>query len=393
LHYCSGHSLLADGRLFVAGGHVADFVGLPDASIFSPVTESWTHLPDMNAGRWYPTVTTLPNGDVVVVSGAIDADNNNNIPQVWQPATGSWRDLTGAQLDVRLYPWLFVAPNGQIFLAGQRPFSRYLDTSGTGSWTDVDMQNVSHNDYGSAVMYGPGKIIVMGGSDPPVATAEVIDLNSPSPAWQVTASMAVARRQLNATLLPDGTVLVTGGSSGAGNNDSTAPVLAAELWKPATGTWTSLASSTVYRGYHSVAFLLPDGRVVTAGGTSNVFANGEIFSPPYLFQGPRPTISLAPTVVRYNAPFFVGSPDAANIARVTWVRLSSVTHSFNANQRFNELSFTQAVGGLQVTAPANGALCPPGHYLLFLLNGNGVPSVGKIVRIEAVRRRGQLVSE
>ena len=280
-----------------------------------------------------------------------------------------------------------MAPNGKVFHAGSGQASLFLDTSGTGSWTFVANTSALNRESGTAVMYGQGKVIVIGGADPPLATAEVIDLNSPSPAWRDIASMSAARRQPNATLLPDGTVLVTGGSSGEGFDNETAPVLAAELWNPATETWTSLASSTIYRGYHSVAFLLPDGRVVTAGGTDNSSGSAEIFSPPYLFRGPRPTISSAPTALRYDQTFFVGSPDAADIARVTWVRLSSVTHTFNANQRFNELGFTQAGGGLQVTAPADGALCPPGHYLLFLLDGDGVPSVGKIVRIEAARRR------
>src|SRR6185369_12051757 len=121
------------------------------------------------------------------------------------------------------------------------------------------------------------------------ATAEVIDLNAPAPAWRAVASMSIARRQLNATLLPDGTVLVTGGTSGAGFDNTTTPVYTTQLWNPATEKWTTLASATVPRTYHSSAVLLPDGRVITTGGDGH--PEIEAFSPPYLFKGARPAVS------------------------------------------------------------------------------------------------------
>src|SRR5438128_3269530 len=171
--------------------------------------------------------------------------------------------------------------------------------------------------------------------------------------------MANARRQNNATLLPDGKVLVTGGSSGSGNDNPSYPVYAAEMWDPATGTWTTLAStvSGAYRGYHSTTLLLPDGRIVLAGGEF-AGANAEIYSPPYLFKGTRPSITSAPSEVGYGTSFFVGTA-STNIAQVTWVRLGSVTHTFNMSQRINRLSFTQASGGLNVTAPSNPNVTPP----------------------------------
>jgi hypothetical protein len=241
-------------------------------------------------------------------------------------------------------------------------------------------------------MYDSGKILLVGGGRPPVATAETIDLNAATPKWQFTGSMTYSRRQNNATILPDGTVLVTGGSDG--NNiifdDYTNPVYAAELWNPATGTWTVLASNTRYRGYHSTAALLPDGRVISAGGDRScanqgvppcILPSAELYSPPYLFQGARPTITSVPTSVTYGQLFFVQTPDALNITQVTWIRLSTVTHTFNENQRINFLSFSQAGDGLNVTAPANSNVAPPGHYMLFVLN-NGVPSVAQIVQIQ-----------
>jgi hypothetical protein len=378
--FCSGHTLLADGRLLVAGGHVSQSVGLASASIYDPASDSWTRLPDMNGGRWYPTTTALANGDVLVVSGSIRSGLNNNLPQVWQAASGSWRSLTGAQLDLPLYPFMYLAPNGRVFMAGPRQLTRYLDTSGGGSWTTVGNSNFGSRSAGSSVMYDDGKVLIVGGGDPPTASAEVIDLNAPAPAWRYVAPMASARKQHNATLLPDGKVLVTGGSCGSGNDNAACPVQAAELWDPATERWTTLASNAVYRGYHSTALLLPDGRVLSAGGDRGG-PNAELYAPPYLSRGPRPTIAAAPASVTYGQTFLVQTPDAARIAGVTWIRLASVTHAFDQSQRINRLAFSPTAGGLSVTAPASANLSPPGHYMLFVVDGDGVPSVASIVAV------------
>ncbi|HEX3187659.1 MAG TPA: galactose oxidase-like domain-containing protein [Pyrinomonadaceae bacterium] len=381
--FCTGHAFLADGRLFVAGGHISNNVGEAKAAIYDPFTNSWTRLPNMNAGRWYPSSTTLSNGDVLVVSGDQDTTVGvNTLPQVWQTATNSWRNLTNAQLGLNLYPAMHLAPNGKVFMSIPSEITRYLDTSGSGLWSTVAIRQYGFRSYGSSAMYDDGKVVVAGGGDPPTNTAEVIDLNAASPAWRFVSPMNNARRQFDLTLLPDGKVLATGGSSGSGFDNSTAPVLLAEMWNPATEQWTTMAANTKYHGYHSNALLLPDGRVLTTGGDDQ--PNAEIFSPPYLFKGARPTISSAPAGVGYGETFFVQTPNAASITRVTWIRLPSVTHAFDMNQRINRLSFSQASGGLNVTAPANANLCPPGHYMLFSLDGNGVPSVAKIIQITAV---------
>ncbi|MGH9601159.1 MAG: choice-of-anchor D domain-containing protein, partial [Terriglobales bacterium] len=379
--YCGGHSFLGDGRLLVTGGHLSVSVGLPNASTYNPFTASWIRLPDMNAGRWYPSTTTLPNGDALVLSGDTVVGQRNLLPQVWQDAGGSWRDLTSAQLQLPLYPFVYVAPNGKIFVAGWTVTSRYLDTSGTGAWTTVANSNFGLRQYATSVMYEPGKVLIVGGSDPPTNTAEVIDLGSPTPLWRYVDPMATPRKHLNSTLLPDGKVLVTGGSSGAGTDNETEPALSAELWDPVTESWTTMASASVYRGYHSVSLLLPDGRVLSAGSNKGG-SNAQIYSPPYLFRGARPTITTSRTSLTYNQTFFVGTPNPVNISIVTWVRLGSVTHGFDQNQRINQLSFSQTADGLNVTTPGSGALSPPGHYMLFLLDANGVPSVARIVRIE-----------
>ncbi|MBZ5504448.1 MAG: carboxypeptidase regulatory-like domain-containing protein [Acidobacteriia bacterium] len=382
--FCSGHTTLADGRVLLAGGHVADYVGYTHAVIYDPANNVFTSLPDMNAARWYPTATTLSNGDVLLVSGDINSNTNvNPLPQVFQFSTHTWRNLTSAQLALPLYPNMLVAPNGKVFNAGPSRQTRYLDTTGTGAWSNVAVLNFTgFRDYGPAVMYDAGKVAVFGGADPPTATAEVIDLNAATPAWKSTSSMHFPRRQHNAVVLPDGKVFIVGGSSAGGFDTSTSPVLPTEMWDPATGQFTVMASIAKYRGYHSTALLLPDGRVLSAGGNVGG-ANAQLFSPPYLFAGARPAIASAPTSAGYGQTIFVGSPDAASVSKVTLLREASVTHTNNMSQGFLSLRFTQTSTGLNVVLPASANLAPPGYYMLFILNGTGVPSVGHIIQISS----------
>lgn len=393
--FCSGHALMRDGRLLVTGGHSGrDNFGIKVAYIFDYRTNGWTRAPDMRNGRWYPTATTLASGQVLTISGGDTAGVVNLIPEVYQPGSNTWRALTGASRLVPYYPMMFVAPNGRVFYAGPEQTTAYLNTANKGSWTAGPTSRCCYRDYGSAVMYDAGKVLIVGGGDTPTNTAERIDLTAGG-AWTSAGAMAVARRQQNATLLADGKVLVTGGSNATGFNTSptTSAVLAAELWDPGTPTvWKPLASMTHNRLYHSEALLLPDARVLSVGsgqpaatGQTDDFT-AEIFSPPYLFKSDgtaaaRPVISSAPTAVKYAQVFTVKTTSASTIAKVTWIRLSAVTHSFNQSQRMNVLSFTKGTGQITVTAPANFNLAPQGHYMLFIVNSSGVPSVAKIVKI------------
>jgi hypothetical protein len=334
----------------------------------------------MRRGRWYPTNTTLANGDVVILAGKDEAGVPVREPEVW--SNGALRVLTTAGMSLPLYPRTFLAPNGKIFVVGEAQTTRYLNPSGTGSWSAGPTRRYGARDYGAAVMYDDGKILYVGGGRT-TNTAETIDLNAALPAWRWTGSMAYRRRHLNATVLPTGEVLVTGGTSGTTFSDYYAPVHAAELWNPATGVWTTLRSNLVNRVYHATSILLPDGRILHAGSgdAGPDQRSGELFSPPYLFKGPRPAITAAPTRVGYGIPFDVTTPDATNIAKVSLVRLGSTTHAFDMNQRFQWLSFTRKTGGLTISAPTSANHTPPGHYLLFILSGNGVPSVAKVVRV------------
>ncbi|MDQ9169538.1 DUF1929 domain-containing protein [Oxalobacteraceae bacterium R-40] len=390
--FCGGQTFLPDGRLFIAGGENAEG-GSDHANIFDFRNNSWQRVADMNGRRWYPTTTTLANGDILTLGGTMTfaGVENNSVPQVW--TTSGWRTLSSANYDVGEYPRMHLAPNGQVFKSGISPLSRYLDTSGTGNWTDVaTLNHAGYRSYGSSVMYGDGKVLVMGGGDiagteAPTNTAEIIDLYDAEPAWKFTKPMHIARRQLNATIMADGKILVTGGMSGTGTNDASTAVLPAEMWDPETGNWTLLASMKIPRVYHSTALLLPDGRILSAGGGQPAALNGvdnhnaEIFSPPYLFKGPRPVITSAPQSVNYGQRFFVQTPDAGKVVKATWIRLGSVTHAFNMNQRINHLAVTPATGGLNIVAPSDSNLTPPGHYMLFLLNDKGVPSIARIIQI------------
>jgi hypothetical protein len=388
--YCSGHSFLADGRLLATGGHLADFVGSRVVSLFDFSTRTWSPGPDMDGARWYPTNTTLGDGSVVVVSGTISQSQTNRTPEVWNAATG-WRSLARAKLSLPLYPWMHLAPDGRVFYSGPGGTTRYLDTREPGRWTTVDFANFGdRRQYeGTSVMYEPGKVMIVGGGNPATASAEIINLNDASPRWRYTNPMTAPRRYLNATILPDGKVLATGGSRSAGFSDPSGAVYHAEMWDPNTEVWSPLAAMSTSRLYHSTALLLPDGRVLVAGGGGDGAGgdddhySAEYYSPPYLFQGIQPTISSAPKTVAHGQTLAVGTPEAAAITQVTLVRLSSVTHEFNQNQRFNRLAFSPSPEGtgLSVMAPGDPNRCPPGHYMLFILTGAGVPSRAEIVRI------------
>jgi concanavalin A-like lectin/glucanase superfamily protein/galactose oxidase-like protein/Big-like domain-containing protein/Kelch motif protein len=388
--FCAGLSLLSDGRVFVAGGHVSTHVGTKTAAIFNPQTQTWTSAAQMAVGRWYPTVTALPDGRMLTVAGEVNcASCNAKVPEVFNPATGTWTRLTRASLDLPYYPHDFVLPDGRILVASSNlvEIPTYTLDVATQTWTTIDPVAV-HG--GSAVMYAPGKIMKSGrGRDtdlpivPSVNTTYVLDMTVPNPHWRQTASMTYARTQHNLTLLPDGTVLVTGGGTNSDVFDPDAPVLTPELWDPATETYRLLAPMQVPRIYHSTALLLPDGRVLSAGGGrfGPSHLDAEFYSPPYLFKGPRPAISSAPATIGYGANFFVGTA-ATNISAVNLLRLGAVTHAFNQNQRIVKLTFQPTGGGLTVQAPSTANLAPPGHYMLFILDANGIPSVASIVQIQ-----------
>jgi galactose oxidase len=399
--FCSGHTFLDDGRLLVTGGHLEDGVGVNQACLYDYRTNTWTATGLMNLGRWYPTAVTLADGTALVSSGSVRVNGQtgpNDVQQIWNKGTGTWQSIVNF-VGLPLFPRMHLAPNGRVFMSGPLAQTCLLQTSDPTGWTPVGARAGGFRDYAPSVAYDEGKILFIGGgsddaTDQPSAGAEVIDLEAANPTWRPTADMHFPRRQHNATILPDGTVLVTGGSRHAGFNNlgPGQPVHLAELWNPATETWVTLASEDVDRCYHSVAVLLPDATVLSGGGgeyrpdgslnqndPKDSHRDAQIFSPPYLFKGPRPRIDAAPASVNYDAEFDVTTAQAGSIGRVSWIRLPSVTHSFDQNQRINFLKFKVGGGKVTVTAPANADLCPPGHYMLFILDTAGVPSAERLV--------------
>jgi galactose oxidase len=418
--FCSGHTFLPDGRLLVVGGHQADSDGLDQAVLYDWRTNAWTASAPMTdrAGapvrRWYPTATTLPDGTVLVMSGSFINPGQPplvvDLLQIWDD--GVWRIIdegNGVPLtfvNPPLYPRLHVISTGEVFMSGTLQTTQRLKTSGPGAWTAVGDRTSGQRDYCPAVMYDRDRIVYIGGGNDqntqvPTDRVEVIDLTANAPAWEPKSAMHFRRRQHNAVILHDGRLLVTGGTGGGGGpnrgfNDLNRgqPVHAAEAWDPGSAQWTALSAESVDRCYHSTAVLLPDARVLSAGGGEyrpdtvnqndplDSHRDAQIFSPPFLFRGPRPAITSAPDTVGYGDEFEIGTPEPGEIDAVNWIRLPSVTHSFEENQRINRLGFRVDQGLLKVTAPATANECPPGHYMLFLLDTAGVPSVAHVVQIQ-----------
>jgi FtsP/CotA-like multicopper oxidase with cupredoxin domain len=400
--FCAGQTFLSDGRLLIGGGAPAG--SLDSTHIFDPATENWTKVNDMLRARWYPTLVPLADGRVMAFSGSGVSD-----VEVYSPATGTWTLVTGATRNFpELYPSLHVVPNGQIFYsrtgwamaATGNTNTAYLSLTGptSGTWSDLGALQFNDRQEGTAVISvdtsatpPAARVTIIGGGVSAAATlrnpqtAETIDLTTfaPAPAWTRTADMHYPRVNVNAVLLPDGTIFVVGGQRAGKWNADPQAVLEPEIYDPRSDTWTVMAPMEHPRQYHSIAVLLPDGRVLTAGGVDprpgvveRDQRSMEVFSPPYLAMGPRPVITTAPGAVAYGATFDIVTPDPGGVDAVVLMRPGAVTHHTDAGQRYVKLAITgRTAAHVSVRAPANGDLAPPGFYMLFIVKANGVPSV------------------
>jgi hypothetical protein len=406
--FCNGAAFLPDGRLLFCGGHHdedgapgADHVGVDHTCAFDATDESFTRLAPMNAGRWYPSVTVLSNGSALVLGGSIAENVPNLLPQVYLAGSDSYTSLDGVMADAglsatnaaaqgaALYPWLVPLPGERVLKAGPDPETWVLDTMNGGAWSAAPNKRLFVNrNYGSAVaLIGLERkvALVLGGGDPPTASVEELDLTlpdftAPEATWVTRPEMATPRRHHNATPLPDGRVLVTGGCAGPGGSNMDTAVTAAEIYEQ--GGFRTLPPASVGRCYHSFALLLPDGSVLTGGGgqgglptSLNTF---QIYYPDY-FDADRPEITALAATVSLGQPFTLEASHP--VARVTALRLGAPTHSFDQNARYVELAIDASGVAVSVTAPNDGWMAP-GHYLVFALDAAALPSRGKIVRFD-----------
>jgi hypothetical protein len=400
--FCNGLSWMPDGRALIAGGTLQYPVnghgwgGLKTTTVFDPTTEKFIQVQDMARGRWYPSVVGLADGRMATFSGWLEQGGTNNAVEIYTNPDG-WSQEYNAPFTPELYPWLHLLPDGRIFMSGANTSSSIFDPA-TNSWqSGVATMNYSRDRiYGSSVLLPlsaadswRARIMIMGGDNPATETVEIIDLSQPSPSWRSTNSMSGPRIQMDAVILPTGKILALGGSS-LDKTASTA-TLDAEIFDPATETWTPAGTMNMPRLYHSVALLLPDGTVWSAGSNPNWGTwedRMEIYKPAYLFNasgGPatRPSITAAPSVIGYGGSFQVSTPNAANIASVALIRNGANTHAFDMDQRMVSLAFTKGTGTLTVTAPPSANVAPPGYYMLFIVDANGVPSVAPFVQVSS----------
>ena len=398
--FCAGFVQLSDGRVFVAGGNKDQSLnGIRLTHIFDWETLSWTRGPDMTGERWYPSVAALMDGQALIVAGGPTVAEIRGLD-------GSIRQLPGITAPTaRVYPFLQSSPDGRVLNSGPDNAIRRLNWWGTGSLeTSVGRDGINRG-YGSYAAFGPGLTLLTGGGSTTVGgvavphnTSTIVDTRSGTLQTRSAAPMANRRRQHNLTILADGSLLATGGQSVTGDGliNLANAVYAAEQWNPQSDTWTTLASAAVVRQYHSIAMLLPDGRVLTGGGgicgscqqQGYLRKDIEVFTPPYLFArdgsgtlAPRPAVTAAPSQVNLDQPFTVSSPDADRITKVGLIRLGAPTHSQDQGQRYLPLSFARSGDGLTINAPPNAAEAPPGYYMLFLVDSDGVPSVAPIVHV------------
>lgn len=408
--FCSGHAWLPDGRLLVAGG--APIGAMNGTHIFDPATETWNVVANMNEARWYPTLVTLADGRVLAASGW-----GASGVEVWDPGAGNWQLVPGATRTFQeLYPSLHLLPSGGVFYsrAGWNPPDlSHLETALltlsvggplTGSWADLGLQTFSDRQEGAAALLvddtvspPAAHVYVIGGgyvgtaAQKNMQSMERIDLTSPAGAtWTRLADMSQPRGNVTAVLLPDGRILAVGGRRNYKWDADPSPVLEPEMYDPATNTWTTLAPMAHPRQYHSVAVLLPDGRVLTAGGIDPTVGGTpgrdqrylELFSPPYLSVAHRPSITALAANVAYGGALSVSTPDAAEVTSVVLLRPTSLTHHTDAGLRRIVLPIvSRTATQINTRGPSTAFVAPPGPYMLFLVGANGVPSAARFIRV------------
>jgi len=422
--FCASATLMNDGRLLTSGGASgASGFSSRESMLLDWRSSSAARDFDLTAPRWYGTMTKLPDGRAILTGGGVPYANGDpnrpeaaapdisSTPEIYTPGQG-WRSLVGAFSTDAFgprstrwwYPRQWVSPAGTLFgISTEKVWELRWDGSGSiRTLRDFKTRadNATRPNVGqtsAAVMFDTGRILQVGGNGYfngfPTASssaATVFDINglaSSQLSVTDTAPMNNPRQWANATVLPNGHVLVSGGSRFADEAGGNA-VLASEIWNPATGRWTLTASNAVYRGYHSTALLIPNGTVFIAGGgapgpVQNL--NAEIYYPPYLFrqEGGRSVLAQRPQIIslstvssNYGQNIDVQTATGDEVSEVSLIAMGSVTHSFDSNQRRLRASFQRTATGISVAMPASANFAPPGYYQLSVVNSAGVPSRG-----------------
>ncbi|MGW2054576.1 galactose oxidase-like domain-containing protein [Streptomyces sp. NPDC001840] len=420
--FCAGHVQLSDGRVLVMSGNkgypsadgTVGYQGYKDSYVFDPVTETYSKTNDMNDGHWYPSATIMGNGDVLSFGGLREDSSGSVTAERWSAAEDKWLPLWQVNQTWSywgLYPSMILMQDGRLFYSGSHVFGN--GTPGTGSSiydydantvTDVPgLQNKDERDQSASVLLPPAqdqRVLTIGGgnidSNPEAnRLTDLIDLKQPSPQYtpgpplpQGTVDLgngpqpqtgAQGKMYGSAVLLPDGKVLETGGAL----HNRANPVYESSIFDPQTDTFDPVAVDPEARGYHSSAFLLPDGRVMTTGdnpGNGTWNHQVSLYTPPYLLKGPRPQItSLIDDQWLYGDTqrITVDRP----ITKAELIRPAAVTHSSDPNQRFVDLPLTVDGNNVDLNVTSNPNLAPPGWYMLFAVDANGIPSVAKWVHL------------
>lgn len=421
--FCAGHVQLKDGRVLVMSGNLgypsADgtigYQGYKDSYVFDPETETYLKTNDMNDGHWYPSATILGNGDVISFGGLREDSTGSVTAELWSDEQQKW--LPTWQVNQTwsywgLYPSMILMQDGRLFYSGSHVFGNNIPGTGSAIYdygantiTEVPgLQRKDERDQSMSVLLPPAqdqKVLTIGGgnidSNPDAnRLTDIIDLKQPDPTYvagpplpQGTVDLGngpvpqtgdQGKMYVSAVLLPDGKVLETGGAL----HNRANPVFETSIFDPATETFDPVAVDPEARGYHSSAFLLPDGRVMTTGdnpGNGSWNHDVSIYTPPYLLKGERPTItSVIDTEWNYGDTqrITVDRP----IAKAELIRPAAVTHSSDPNQRFVDLPLSVDGDNVDLNVTSNPNLAPPGWYMLFAVDANGVPSVAKWVHLD-----------
>jgi plastocyanin len=409
--WSGAHAHLSDtnGTIILYGGFYFDTA--PPKTVdterraftFDPTTLQFAQAADVHTGRFYPTTITMPDGRAMTLFGQDNAHGGITASSLEIYALGgsggSWSAPKPIPFNYFYYPWTFQLPGGDLFVAGPQKPSRRFDPNATPIVDDPARQYMQIapqrgvNMDGTAVLlplkpphYEP-RVLVAGGTShgtnwssseaDAIKTAEWIDLSVANPVWQALPDMAVERCHLNSVLLPDGRVLVLGGYETPPDGG---PVEIFDPEDPAAGFL--IGPNMKYpRGYHSSAILMPDGSVIMGGDPNGGNVPNECYLPSYFFK-PRPAIMSSPTSIAYGVTFAIGTATPGAIGEVVLMAAGAVTHGFNQNQRYVGCAIVGTTATqVQVAAPPDGTVVPPGYYLLFLVDRDRVPSMAAWIRL------------